>query len=71
MSQNAYEIRLNILNKAKEIAFESWAMKCNEEGLNAERHKRDQMNPPAPTAKDVLKIADDLYKFVSGKGPGM
>lgn len=69
-NQNAYEIRLGIIMQAKSIAFETWQNKCLEVRDNASGGaiNNGYTLPPAPSVKDILKIADELYAFVGGVG---
>lgn len=71
-NQNAYEIRLGVLHEAKNIAFEAWHEKCIEVRENAKLIVAEGYKlPAAPTAEDVLKIANQLYSFVGGVGSAM
>ena len=70
--KNGYEIRLEVLQRALDIAENSWHI-SNEAG-RTEAESKNKLGlvatwAPAPDTRveDALKIADKLYKFVEAK----
>ena len=71
MNKNAYEIRLDVLGMAHGTVWGQYHEKLNAMRMNAERvnepFDEKLIDKLAPTAKDVLNYAAELYEFVEGK----
>ena len=67
-THNAYSIRLEVLQGAKDIVWDAWHMKNEEVVRNAEMNNATYTMPPQPTIKDVLDTAAQLYDFVQNHG---
>ena len=75
---DAYEIRLELLKLAQSIeADKVWVTRNQlEQNWNAARSYNEMKNEPAPpfpnhpvvTHEDVIRVAEELNKFVSNKG---
>jgi hypothetical protein len=65
MNKNAYEIRLDVLNLAVGIVSDEF----NRQWSVWERHDCENLSnsspaPKFPSTQDMLKKAEELYKFV-------
>jgi len=82
MSQNAYEIRHDLLNEARGMLFEIWNRKCDTVIYNADQKApsrfetdRNEVSlsevtlPPAPTLDEIIEVASKMNDFVKSKNP--
>jgi hypothetical protein len=71
MNKNAYEIRLEVLGMAHGTVWSLYHEKLNAMRINADKANQffDEtlVDKLAPSAKDVLSYAAELYEFVEGK----
>ena len=71
MNKNAYEIRLEVLGMAHNTIWSQFHEKINSLRMNADRTNQlfDEklIDKLAPSTKDVLSYAAELYEFVEGK----
>lgn len=71
MNKNAYEIRLEVLSMAHSTVWSQFHDKINSLRMNADRTNQlfDEklIDKLAPSAKDVLSYAAELYEFVESK----
>jgi hypothetical protein len=69
MAKNAYEIRLEVLQMAHSDEYNKYHHKLdtvrNEQGL---LDNADAIEALTPKTADILKRAEELYKFVEDKG---
>lgn len=64
MNKNAYEIRLSVLENAKDLVLDEY----NREWMIWERkeaeNKTEEKAPEFPSTQQILEKAKDLYMFV-------
>jgi hypothetical protein len=69
MAKNAYEIRLEVLQMAHSDEYNKYHHKLdtvrNEQGF---LDNADAIEALTPKTADILKRAEELYKFVEDKG---
>ena len=68
MNKNAYEIRLDILKMANDNIWQIYNTKlisARERAASKDDRTGDWINKvPIPNAKDIINVAEELYKFV-------
>ena len=65
---NGYEIRLQLIQMAKDQLHEAWYAKKDEAMHNAQlRHEAVQL-PAPPTFEEIETLAKKLYAFVQERG---
>ena len=71
MNKNAYEIRLDVLGMAHGTLMGQYHEKLNARRVEADRsnNKFDEtlVDTLAPSTKDIIAYATELYEFVEGK----
>ena len=65
---NGYEIRLQLLQMAKDQLFEAWHAKGNEAMHNAQLRNEAVKHPEAPSFEEIETLAKKLYAFVQERG---
>lgn len=69
MTKNAYEIRLDVLQMAHSDAYQLYHNKLdtirNEQGF---LDNADSIEALTPKTADIIKRAEELYKFVEDRG---
>lgn len=74
MSQNAYEIRYQLLKDAREMLFKVWEEDCQTLRFNADlKHDcgcqdfEPTVMPAPPTVEAIIALAEQMDTFVSCK----
>lgn len=67
-TKNAYEIRLDILRMANDNVWQKWHTDMDAERRNTQANGDDSgswiKKISSPTTDDVIKEANELYKFI-------
>lgn len=61
-----FEIRFDVLKEARDHLTEEWRRKFDMEQVREERLAGSGQVVPAPTAEEVLDLANQFKKFVDG-----
>lgn len=67
MARSGYEIRLDVLRMAKDLADDRYHQELNRRQEIASRNNTEWSLPSDTREKDSLRIADELYAFVESK----
>ena len=65
---NGYEIRLQLIQMARDMAYEGWHSKGNEAMHNAQLGQQAVTLPEAPSFEEIEALAKKLYGFVQDRG---
>ena len=67
MARSGYEIRLDVLRMAKDLADDRFHQELQRRQEIANRNNTEWSLPTDTREKDSLRIADELYTFVESK----
>ena len=67
MARSGYEIRLDVLRMAKDLADDRFHQELQRRQEISNRNNTEWSLPTDTREKDSLRIADELYTFVESK----